>query len=39
MDVNRLQSLLTELTGTEIGLKWMKISMDMEVRHFLPLMI
>ncbi len=28
MDVNRLQSLLTELTGTEIGVKWMKISMD-----------
>jgi hypothetical protein len=33
MDVNRLQSLLTELTGTEIGVKWMKISMDYGAKH------
>jgi hypothetical protein len=26
MDVNRLKSILTQLTGYEIGVKWMKIS-------------
>jgi hypothetical protein len=28
MDVNRLKSLLTQLSGYEIGVKWMKISSD-----------
>jgi hypothetical protein len=28
MDVGRLKTLLTNLTGTEIGVKWMKISTD-----------
>jgi hypothetical protein len=28
MDVNRLKSLLTTLTGTEIGVKWMRITND-----------
>jgi hypothetical protein len=28
MDVNRLKLLLTNLTGTKIGVKWMKISTD-----------
>jgi hypothetical protein len=28
MDASRLKSLLTTLTGTEIGVKWMKISTD-----------
>ncbi len=28
MDVNRLKTLLTQLTGSKIGVKWMKISMD-----------
>jgi hypothetical protein len=28
MDVTRLKSILTTLTGVEIGLKWMKISTD-----------
>jgi hypothetical protein len=28
MDVNRLKSLLTSLTGSEIGVKWMKISTE-----------
>jgi hypothetical protein len=28
MDVSRLKSLLTALTGTEIGVKWMRITME-----------
>ncbi len=28
MDINRLKSLLTSLTGSEIGAKWMKISLE-----------
>jgi hypothetical protein len=28
MDVNRLKTILTNLTGKEIGVKWMKISTD-----------
>jgi hypothetical protein len=28
MDINRLKSLLTSLTGSEIGVKWMKISTE-----------
>jgi hypothetical protein len=28
MDVGRLKTLLTNLTGTEIGVKWMKVSTD-----------
>jgi hypothetical protein len=28
MDANRLKTLLTLLTGIEIGVKWMKISTD-----------
>jgi hypothetical protein len=28
MDVNRLKIILTNLTGTEIGVKWMKITTD-----------
>jgi hypothetical protein len=28
MDVNHLKILITNLTGTEIGVKWMKITTD-----------